>query len=206
MDMGMNADPSMGGMGDSMPMGDPNAAGEDPNAMADPNMMGGDQENYGADFDAGVEVSEEEDPKKFIQQLTGKLSQSLRKYQGGLPQPDEETSKYVAGMIIPAATENISQDAKQEILDKVNGEGEDADAPAEGGEEMPPMDDPNAAPQEAPQQEQLTESDKKKLREMFQDIKLDKREDDEDKDDVNTTDTKPVTAKRKPYTAPKLRK
>jgi hypothetical protein len=31
-------------------------------------------------FDAGIEADEDADPKKYIEQLTGKLGQSLRKY------------------------------------------------------------------------------------------------------------------------------
>ena len=45
----------------------------------DMNNMG-DNNEFDTNFDPGVEADEEQDPKKFIQQLTGKLSQSLRKY------------------------------------------------------------------------------------------------------------------------------
>ena len=38
--------------------------------------------DFGGGFDAGVEADEDEDPKRFIQQLTGKLSQSLIRGQG----------------------------------------------------------------------------------------------------------------------------
>lgn len=74
---------------------------------------------FGADFDAGVDADEESDPKKFIQQLTGKLSQSLRKYNEGLPQPDADLNKYVAGMIVKQCIEGLGQDDVQGILDKI---------------------------------------------------------------------------------------
>ena len=120
MDMppaGMDA--GMGGV--PMDGGDPNMMGGDPMmGGGDPSMMGGEDMNYGADFDAGVEADENTDPKKFIQQLTGKLSQSLRKYNQSLPQPDADLDKYVAGMIIKQAIEGLPQEDVTEILDKVN--------------------------------------------------------------------------------------
>lgn len=85
------------------------------------------QEDFEADFDAGVEANEEDDPKKFIQQLTGKLSQSLRKYNDGLPKPDAELSKYVAGMIIKQAVDGLSQQDVADIMDKVEDDGAEED-------------------------------------------------------------------------------
>ena len=41
-------------------------------------------------FDAGVEADEQSDPKKFIEQLTGKLGQSLRKYNEDQGQPADD--------------------------------------------------------------------------------------------------------------------
>ena len=116
MDAGMGGVPMDNGM-DGMPMDD---------GMGGAPM--GDDMNYGADFDAGVEADENTDPKKFIQQLTGKLSQSLDKYNQSLPQPDEDLDKYVAGMIIKQAIKGLPQEAVSEILDKVNN-GEEPQAP-----------------------------------------------------------------------------
>ena len=48
----------------------------------------GDNNEFDTNFDPGVEADEEQDPKKFIQQLNGKLSQSLRKYNENNGQPD----------------------------------------------------------------------------------------------------------------------
>jgi hypothetical protein len=103
-----------GGENAEMPMG--NMDGEQmPN---DTDNFEGDAQ-FGADFDAGVEANEEEDPKKFIQQLTGKLSQSLRKYNENNGQVDADLSKYVAGMIVKQAIEGLSQEDTEEILDKI---------------------------------------------------------------------------------------
>ena len=74
---------------------------------------------FDTNFDPGVEADEEQDPKKFIQQLTGKLSQSLRKYNENNGQPDVDLNKYVAGMITKQAMEGLSQDDAEEIIDKI---------------------------------------------------------------------------------------
>lgn len=139
MDAGMGGVPMDNGMG-GMPMD---------NGMGDMSM--GDDMNYGADFDAGVDADENTDPKKFIQQLTGKLSQSLRKYNQSLPQPDEDLDKYVAGMIIKQSIEGLSQEAVSEILDKVKS-GEEPQSPDSGMEQQPMdmnggMDDGMGMPQ-----------------------------------------------------------
>lgn len=122
-------------------MGDPNMGIPMDGGMGGDPMMGGvPEENYGADFDAGVEADEATDPKKYIQQLTGKLSQSLRKYNQGLPTPDADLDKYVAGMIVKQAIEGLSQDDVTEILNKVKS-GEPTEDPTNGmdGEAMPDM-------------------------------------------------------------------
>ena len=84
----------------------------------DMNNMG-DNNEFDTNFDPGVDADEEQDPKKFIQQLTGKLSQSLRKYNENNGQPDVDLNKYVAGMITKQAMEGLSQDDANEIIDKI---------------------------------------------------------------------------------------
>ena len=149
-DMGMPAmqDPST--MGD--PTGQMGAAG-DPGAMdpsTGPNAMGGDEgmENqFDSDFDAGVEADEETDPQHYIQQLTGKLSQSLNSFNSEQG-PDAGLCKYVANMIIAATCKNLDEKDKKELIEKINtaasdeeempdegGEGDMGEQP-EGGEEM----------------------------------------------------------------------
>lgn len=86
-----------------------------------PPMNGENEVNneFDTNFDPGVDANEEDDPKKFIQQLTGKLSQSLRKYNENNGQPDADLSKYVAGMITKQAMEGLSQEDADEIIDKI---------------------------------------------------------------------------------------
>ena len=116
-DMAMQ-DPMTGGdpmMGGDMPMQDPMMGGDPMMGMP----MDGGQNQFDTNFDAGVEADENADPKKYIQQLTGKLSQSLRNYNNGQPQADADLNKYVAGMIIKQAIDGLSPDDVQEVLSKV---------------------------------------------------------------------------------------
>ena len=142
-DPSMQGDPLMGGQVPQM------GNEEMPPMQGDANMppMQGEEDNpYEADFDAGVDADEENDPKRFIQQLTGKLSQSLRKYNEQLPQPDADLNKYVAGMVVKQATDGLSQEDVTEILDKVKND-EDMEEPSDGSDE--PQDD---MPQDGPPQ------------------------------------------------------
>lgn len=133
----MEQPPMQGGMGTEMP-----PMQQDAQMM--PPAQGGEGQ-YDADFDAGVEVDEEQDPKKFIQQLTGKLSQSLRSYNENLPQTDVELNKYVAGMVIKQAVNGLSGEDKNEILSKVETDSDDSGQEMDG-EEMPQSEQgmPNA--------------------------------------------------------------
>ena len=122
-------DPMMTGQMDQMGgMGGPN--GEMDPSM-DPNAMGGGDENqFDTNFDAGVEADEDSDPKTYIQQLTGKLSQSLNSFNNEQG-PDAGLNKYVASMIVAAACKNLDEKAKKEIIEKINSAQSDTE------EEMP---------------------------------------------------------------------
>lgn len=144
-DSGFDGGMSAGGMGDSMPNqpvmddGMNNMGGNPP--MNNQMPMDGQGNEFDSDFDAGVEADEEQDPKKYIQQLTGKLSQSLRDYNKSLPQPDIDLDKYVAGMIVKQAIEGLSDEDTKDILDKVNSDEDfvmdDENNPDDNGNEMP---------------------------------------------------------------------
>lgn len=112
----MDALGGVDGMGvPSMP-NEPMPNEQDPMQQGDDGMGGFDQEDG---FDAGVDADADSDPKKYIQQLTGKLSQELRKYNDEQPNPDEDLNKYVAGMIIPQASKGLTDKGKNEIIKKV---------------------------------------------------------------------------------------
>jgi hypothetical protein len=94
-------------------------------------------------FDAGVEANEEEDPKKFIEQLTGKLGQSLRKYTEEQGQPDFDLEKFAINSLLSAThTSEMDEEDKKDIIKKVNTAGKDD---SEGSN----MDDNNDNPDNA---------------------------------------------------------
>lgn len=82
--------------------------------------------NFDNDFDAGVDADEESDPKRYIQQLTGKLSQKLRDYNESLGETDADLNKYVAGMIVKQAVKGLDDNDKKEIIHKINDDSDDS--------------------------------------------------------------------------------
>ena len=145
-------------------------------------------------FDAGVEANEADEPKKFIQQLSGKLGQSLRKYTKEQGQPDFELEKFAINSVI-SATNSADMDVsdQNDIIDKLksagagekNGEAE-METPEEDSAENPKPEntpeenpEPENTPEENPEPEkelgenlEITENlsifvDKSKLEEMF---------------------------------------
>ncbi len=101
-------------------------------------------------FDAGVEADEDTDPKKFIEQLSGKIGQSLRKYTEETGQPDFELEKFAINSLLSAThTAEMDEDDRKDIIKKVNtagaGDGNDSENPDMGDDEndseMPDMGD-----------------------------------------------------------------
>lgn len=116
-------------------------------------------------FDAGVEADEETDPKKFIEQLTGKLGQSLRKYTSSTGQPDFKLEKFAVNSILAAAhTGDMNEKDQNDIIKKVKKSKTNPDS-----QSMPQEEPQNAEvntlpsdtnePQEEPQNEPLNEAD-----------------------------------------------
>ncbi|MCD8207928.1 MAG: hypothetical protein LUD72_08340 [Bacteroidales bacterium] len=100
---------------------------------------------YENDFDAGVDTDENEDPKRYIQQLTGKLSQKLRDYNGSLPQPDADLNKFVAGMINKQAVQGLSQDDVKTIMDRAIEDSEESQQSTEEPQEPQAPNEPQTA-------------------------------------------------------------
>lgn len=195
------------------PMGDPMMGGGPNGGMQpmDDQMMDGDSDGmdigndddsaFDTNFDAGVDADENTDPKKFIQQLTGKLSQSLRKYNNDLPKPDEELSKYVAGMILKQTTDGLTDSDKKDIIDKVNGNGSDNDS----GDDMTPMEDQSMEMQddmgkENPMMEGFNR--RKLINELFQELTT---VNNKTNSKIADRPLKNVGFKKKPFTAPSMR-
>lgn len=87
--------------------------------------------DFGGGFDAGVEADEDEDPKRFIQQLTGKLSQSLNTYED---KDDEGLYKYVGKMIVKQAAKNLDKKGRKDLIKAINMA--DSDTDDDGGEDV----------------------------------------------------------------------
>lgn len=127
------------------PMGGGTDPGMDPNMGGMPTDDGTSQ--FDTNFDAGVQADEDSDPKRYIQQLTGKLSQSINSFNSEQG-PDAGLCKYVASMIIAATCKNLDEKQKKELIEKINSAQSDNmegnDTNDMGGEEMP-MDDMNGS-------------------------------------------------------------
>lgn len=104
--------------------------------MSNPNTEEPLPTDFNTNFDAGVEADEETDPKKFIQQLTGKLSQSLNSYNNENGEPDTELGKYVLGMLVKQGTKGMDEKDKKEIIKKINTDNSEEELP-DDSEEMP---------------------------------------------------------------------
>ena len=76
-------------------------------------------------FDAGIDVDEESDPKKFIEKLSGKIGQSLRDYTEKQGQPDFELEKFAINSLISAThTSEMDENDRNDIIKKINKAGE----------------------------------------------------------------------------------
>ena len=96
-------------------------------------------------FDAGVEADETEEPKQYIQQLAGKIGQSLRKYEKEIGDPDFELEKFVVNSVLSATnTGEMDAEDQKDIITKVktsglgDGGGDDVDVniDTDGGEDV----------------------------------------------------------------------
>lgn len=189
--MSMNGGMPMGNeMGGEMPMD-----GETPMGNEIP-MDDNSGSEFDTNFDAGVEADEDEDPKKYIQQLTGKLSQELGKYNNELGEPDVELSKYVGGMITKQVAKYLDDSGKKELIKKIK-----TTDSSEDSEDMP-MDDnmENEMPEDDNMPMESYSLSKKNLAKIFESFKNDNSKEDETKK-VNFKKTKT----NKPFIAPKFK-
>ena len=102
-------------------------------------------------FDAGVEADEEEDPKKFIEQLAGKIATTLRTFTKDEGQPDFELEKYVINSVIAAThTAEMDEEDRKDIIKKIedSGKGEDEPTDEAPAEDEAPVDEVPAEEEE----------------------------------------------------------
>lgn len=131
--MPLPAEPQLGGEEPQMPMGDQEPSNGEMPFDKEP-------------FDAGVEADENSDPKKYLQQLTGKIGQSLRNYSESQGQPDLELEKFIINSILSAThTSQMDDEDKNDIIKKVEKSGNDVES--NGNEEdgnNEPIDEPSS--------------------------------------------------------------
>jgi hypothetical protein len=110
-------------MGDEpeMDMGDDESEEMDMDISDDSNDEATDDKPFDDEpFDAEVEADEDEDPEKYIQQLAGKLGQTLRDYTKDLDSPDFDLEKFVINSIISATNSSeMEEDDQEDIIDKL---------------------------------------------------------------------------------------
>ncbi len=123
-------------MGDDMPPMNDNSGEFGDEMMTNDSQM---DSEFDTNFDAGVEADEDTDPKKYIQQLTGKLSQTLNTYNNENGEPDVELGKYVLGMLVKQGVKGMDEKDKKDIIKKINMGGND-ESEEDNTEEIP-MDD-----------------------------------------------------------------
>ena len=100
-------------------------ANDSPNSEAAPSDKPFDSEP----FNAGVEADENSDPKKYIEQLTGKLGQSLRKYNEQQGQPDFELEKFAINSLLSAThTAEMDSEDQKDIINKIQKSGNDSES------------------------------------------------------------------------------
>lgn len=184
----MGADPSMMGGEGEIPTSD----------EIEPNTMGPDGgSEFDTNFDAGVEADEDEDPKKYIQQLTGKLSQELGKYNNELGEPDIELSKYVGGMITKQVAKYLDDSGKKDLIKKIKTTDSSNDS-----EDVPMDDNMGEMPEDenmAMESYHLTKNDVRKLFETFKND-IEKREENLLSNNIR------MTKGNKPFSSPKFKK
>lgn len=142
--------------------------------------MGGDLDNQEEipqdNVDLGDENTDENDPKKDIQRLTGKLSQELQDYNSE-NQDDSELNKYVINMLVKQTTKHLSSDDKDDVINKIENSDED-------GEEAPSNEE------DFSQEEEMTESVMYKGKTLDEIIDSLLNSDDEDIDDDSEIEQK----------------
>jgi hypothetical protein len=158
--------------------------------------------DFGGNFDAGVEADEETDPEKFIQQLTGKLSQTLKKYNDENEDDEAGLNKYVAGMIATQASKGLTDSEKDEIIKKINsGEVEDEENEEPVDDEMGNEDGGEIeTSEEMPMESKKYRFSKKQIMESF--LMTQAPRDEEKRKEEKKSPKAKNTVRNKPWNAP----
>jgi hypothetical protein len=158
--------------------------------------------DFDTNFDAGVEADEDTDPKKYIQQLTGKLSQTLNTYNNENGKPDTELGKYVLGMLVKQGTKGMDEKDKKEIIKKINMNDSDNEETELPDENEMPEEDMEQNPSDEMQMESKTIRCTKK--QMFESFGIPMNDNTEvNKNGPDTKIPKDVPKGCRPFKAPK---
>jgi hypothetical protein len=108
------------------PIGQPNNNEIGTNNDFQPNQKPNPFEKKKFDPEIGVD---ENNGKKYNQRLVGKLSQTLRDYNGEQQEPDSDLNKYVLSMVISATKDALTPEDKKDAIKKLeNGAVEETDS------------------------------------------------------------------------------
>lgn len=133
---------ALGGDGQGLPVpNQPEIDMQEPNIPQAGNNDGGEAANnpFGKEkFDAGIDVDEEQDPKNYIEKLTGKLAQKLRSYNE--TDKDSDLNKFVINSLIPAAIPNLEDNDVDDVIKKVE---DNKGGASEDGSEQQSQDAPD---------------------------------------------------------------
>lgn len=194
-------------MPNDLDMGGEEQMGMQDNSQGMPEQEGGFPSNFDTNFDAGVEADEETDPKTYIQQLTGKLSQTLNTYNNDNGEPDVELGKYVLGMLIKQGVKGMDDKDKKDIIKKINTDDTETNEIPEGDyeNETPEMSDENSEFSQQANESKTIKLTKKQIFESFGLVNNDTIEKDEKEDDSKISKDVIKNKKTRPFQAPKFK-
>lgn len=177
------------------------------NSQGMPEQEGEFPSNFDTNFDAGVEADEETDPKTYIQQLTGKLSQTLNTYNNENGEPDVELGKYVLGMLIKQGVKGMDDKDKKDIIKKINTDDTEINEIPEGDDESetPEMSDENSEFSQQANESKTIKLTKKQIFESFGLVNNDAIEKNEKEDDSKISKDVIKNKKTRPFQAPKFK-
>lgn len=194
-------------MPNDLDMGREEQMGMQDNSQGMPEQEEGFPSNFDTNFDAGVEADEETDPKTYIQQLTGKLSQTLNTYNNDNGEPDVELGKYVLGMLIKQGVKGMDDKDKKDIIKKINTDDTETNEIPEGDDEneTPEMSDENSEFSQQANESKTIKLTKKQIFESFGLVNNDTIEKDEKEDDSKISKDVIKNKKTRPFQAPKFK-
>ena len=137
-------------------------------------------------FDAGIDVNEDEDPKKYIEKLTGKLAQKLRDYNES--SDDTDTNKFVINSLIPAAIPEMSENDAQDVIKKVK----DNIGQVSDENNLDNQNDSQIPPEEIPSEDVTQESKENEIDDLISELFRHKKT---NKNSKNKNPFKPKTFK-----------